>query len=169
MNVTTDDENRAEFVLRPIGYVHSSYTDPAQTPIQPVYSNGSLARVEILPEYEEGLRSLEGFSHIYLIYYFHRAKPAQLITKPYLEDVERGIFACRAPHRPNPIGFSLVRLVAREDNVLIVEDVDILDGTPVLDIKPFIPRFDYREDVRAGWQEEVAEDVAQVRGRRKRS
>ncbi len=95
-----------------------------------------------------------------------RAKPAQLTLKPYLEDVEHGIFATRAPHRPNPIGFSLVRLVERQDNILIVEDVDILDGTPLLDIKPFIPRFDYREDVRAGWQEQVAKEAAQTRGRR---
>jgi len=155
-----------EFVMRVIGYVRSPYTDPAVTPIQPVYAEGAQARVEILPEYAAGLRDLEGFSHIYLIYYFHRAKPAQLTLKPYLEDVEHGIFATRAPHRPNPIGFSLVRLLAREANVLIVEDVDILDGTPVLDIKPFVPRFDYRENARAGWQEDVSEADAQTRGRR---
>ena len=157
------------FIFRAIGYVRSAHTDPKETPIQPVYTDGSQAQVEILPEYEAGLRDIEGFSHIYLFYYFHRAKPAQLILKPYLEDAERGIFACRAAHRPNPIGFSLVRLVAREGNVLVVEDVDILDGTPVLDIKPFIPRFDYREDARAGWQDDVAESEAQIRGRRKGS
>jgi len=166
MNTATDNENRAEFILRPIGYVRSTHTDPGETPIQPVYTDGTQVRVELLPEYEAGLRDLEGFSHIYLIYYFHRAKPAQLILKPYLEDVEHGIFATRAPHRPNPIGFSLVRLVERQDNILIVEDVDILDGTPLLDIKPFIPRFDYRENVCAGWQEQVGEEAAQTRGRR---
>jgi len=166
MNPATDNRNRAEFVFRPIGYVHSAHTDPKETPIQPVYTDGTRARVEVLPEYEAGLRDLEGFSHIYLIYYFHRAKPAQLILKPYLEDVERGIFATRAPHRPNPIGFSLVRLIERQGSILIVEDVDILDGTPLLDIKPFVPRFDYREDVRVGWQEQVGEEAAQTRGRR---
>ncbi len=152
--------------MRVIGYVRSPYTDPAATPIQPVYTDGCEARVEILPEYEAGLRDLEGFSHIYLIYYFHRAKPAQLTLQPYLEDVEHGVFATRAPHRPNPIGFSVVRLVERQGNALIVEDVDILDGTPLLDIKPFVPRFDYREGVRVGWQEQVAEEAAQTRGRR---
>jgi len=166
MNPASDNGNRTEFVLRPIGYVRSAHTDPKETPIQPVYTDGTRARVEVLPEYEAGLRDLEGFSHIYLIYYFHRAKPVQLTLKPYLEDAEHGIFATRAPHRPNPIGFSLVRLVERQDNILIVEDVDILDGTPLLDIKPFIPRFDYREDVRVGWQEQVGEEAAQSRGRR---
>jgi len=166
MNPATDNENHAELAFRPIGYVRSSYTDPKKTPVQPVYTDGTQARVEVLPEYEAGLRDLEHFSHIYLIYHFHRARPTQLTLKPYLEDTEHGIFATRAPHRPNPIGFSLVRLVERQDNILIVEDVDILDGTPLLDIKPFIPRFDYRENVRAGWQEQVGEEAAQTRGRR---
>ncbi len=166
MNPATDNESGAEFVFRPIGYVRSVHTDPKETPIQPVYTDGTQARVEVLPEYEAGLRDLEGFSHIYLIYYFHRAKPVQLVLKPYLEDTEHGIFATRTPHRPNPIGFSLVRLVERQGNILIVKDVDILDGTPLLDIKPFIPRFDYRQDVRVGWQEQVPEQAAQSRGRR---
>ncbi len=169
MSTTGDGRGAQEFVFGPIGYVRSSYTNLAQTPIQPVYTDGTQARVEVLPEYEAGLRDLEGFSHIYLIYYFHRAKPAQLILKPYLEDVEHGIFATRAPHRPNAIGFSLVRLVERQSNILIVADVDILDGTPLLDIKPFVPRFDYREDVRVGWQEQVGEEAAQTRGRRLRA
>ena len=155
-----------EIILRPIGYLRSEHTDPKKTPIQPVYAKGCPGRAEILPEYEEGLQDLEAFSHIYLIYYFHKAGPLQLTVKPFLEDVDHGVFATRHTRRPNPIGFSLVRLVKRDGSILILEDVDILDGSPILDIKPFVPRFDYREDVRAGWQDDVSEGSARFRGRR---
>jgi tRNA-Thr(GGU) m(6)t(6)A37 methyltransferase TsaA len=154
------------FEVRPIGYIRSEHKDASATPIQPVYAQGCRGRAEILPEYEEGLRDLEGFSHIYVIYYFHKAGPPSLTVTPFLDDVPRGVFAARSPRRPNPIGFSLVRLVKREGNVLLLDDVDMLDGTPILDIKPFLPRFDYRENARAGWQEQVDENVAQLRGRR---
>jgi len=152
--------------LRPIGVIHSPHKRAEETPIQPVYAQGIEGSVEIFPEYADGLRDLEGFSHIYLIYHFHRAGPARLIVKPFLEDVPRGVFATRAPVRPNPIGLSLVRLVRREGNVLYLEDVDILDGTPLLDIKPYVSRFDSRENARCGWQEGVDEGTARVRGRR---
>jgi tRNA-Thr(GGU) m(6)t(6)A37 methyltransferase TsaA len=121
---------------------------------------------EIFPEYAEGLRDLEGFSHVYLIYHFHKARAARLIVKPFLEDVDHGVFATRAPRRPNPIGISLVRLTRIEGHVLHLKDVDILDGTPLLDIKPYAPRFDRREDVRIGWLEDVDEKTARIRGRR---
>jgi len=153
-------------VFSPIGYVRCTHNDPAKTPIQPVYSKGSPGRVEILPEFAEALDDLDRFSHIYLIYHFHKAGPTALKVAPFLDDVPRGVFATRSPRRPNPIGFSLVRLVRREGTGLFIEDEDMLDGTPVLDIKPFVPRFDYRENVRAGWQEDVDEDVARLRGRR---
>jgi len=154
------------FELQPIGYIRCDHRETRTTPIQPVYAEGCCARAEILPEYEEGLRDLEGFSHIYIIYYFHKAGPQSLTVTPFLDDVPRGVFSTRSPRRPNPIGFSLVRLVKREANVLFLDEEDMLDGTPIVDIKPFIPRFDYRENARAGWQEHVEEDVAQRRGRR---
>ena len=154
------------FHVRPIGYIRCEHKDASAMPIQPVYAQGCHARAEIFPEYEEGLRDLEGFSHIYLIYYFHKAGPPRLTLMPFLEDVPRGVFSTRAPERPNPIGFSLVRLVKREGNMLFLDEDDMLDGTPILDIKPFVPRFDYRENVRAGWQEGVDEDTAQARGHR---
>ena len=153
-------------VLKPIGVIRSPHTEPPKTPIQPVYAQGIEGRAEILPEFADGLRDLEGFSHIILVYHFHRAKGVRLLVQPFLEDVEHGVFATRAPCRPNPIGTSLVRLVRREGTVLHLEDVDVLDGTPLLDIKPYIGRFDVRDDVRCGWQEGVDETTAKRRGRR---
>jgi tRNA-Thr(GGU) m(6)t(6)A37 methyltransferase TsaA len=146
--------------------VRTPFTDPSRTPIQPVYATGTAGRAELLPEYAEGLEDLIGFSHVWLLYVFHRAGAPVLRVKPYLQDVQRGVFATRAPCRPNPIGLSLVRLVGREGSVLHVEDVDMLDGSPLLDIKPFVPRFDVREGARAGWQEEVDEETARRRGTR---
>jgi tRNA-Thr(GGU) m(6)t(6)A37 methyltransferase TsaA len=136
------------------------------TPIQPVFAEGVQGRAEVLPEYAEGLQDLEGFSHIWLLYWFHQAGPPRLIVQPFLQDTAHGVFATRAPTRPNPIGLSLVRLVRRAGCVLHLEDVDVLDGTPLLDIKPYVPRFDYRADVRTGWLVAVDEQTAQQRGRR---
>jgi tRNA-Thr(GGU) m(6)t(6)A37 methyltransferase TsaA len=152
--------------LRPIGVIHSPHRQAEHTPIQPVYARGIRGRAEILPEYLDGLRDLEGFSHVCLIYWFHEAPAPRLIVKPFLEDIPRGVFATRAACRPNPIGFSVVRLVRREENVLHLEDLDILDGTPLLDIKPYVTRFDYRENARCGWQDNVDERTAEIRGRR---
>ena len=155
-----------EVTLRAIGVIHSPHTRAEETPIQPVYAQGCDGRAEVFSEYQEGLRDLDGFSHIYLIYHFHQTTAAQLIVKPFLDDSLRGVFATRAPNRPNPIGFSLVRLVAAEGNVLHLDDVDVLDGTPLLDIKPFVERFDSRIGVRSGWQEQVDPEAARARGRR---
>jgi tRNA-Thr(GGU) m(6)t(6)A37 methyltransferase TsaA len=150
----------------PIGYIRSEHTEARRTPIQPVYAVGCRGKAEILAEFEEGLRDLEQFSHIIIICHFHRAGEPRLTVKPFLEDISRGVFATRAPSRPNPIGFSLVRLVKREGNTLFLDDVDMLDGTPILDIKPFVPRFDYRENARSGWQDNVDDETAFRRGRR---
>ncbi|PIE33403.1 tRNA (N6-threonylcarbamoyladenosine(37)-N6)-methyltransferase TrmO [candidate division KSB3 bacterium] len=103
-------------------------------------------------QYEEGLLELEGFSHIFLFFLFHRANPSQMLMKLYWGNQAHGIFATRGPHRPNSIGFSLVRLIKREGPVLHLDDVDILDGTPLIDIKPFVERFDIRTGTRQGWQ-----------------
>lgn len=146
--------------------IRSPHTRAEDTPIQPTFAQGIPGRVEILPEYESGLRDIDGFSHVYLLYVFDRAAPAKLEVTPYLDDQSRGVFATRAPCRPNPLGLSLVRLVRRDGRVLHIEDVDILDGTPLLDIKPYVSRFDVREGARCGWQEAIDEETTRVRGRR---
>jgi len=152
--------------LYAIGIVRTPHRDPDQTPVQPVYALGVPGTAEIFPEYEEGLIDVEGFSHLWLVYSFDRADAPKLTVKPYLNDVPRGVFATRAPPRPNPIGLSLVRLVRRDGRVLHLEDVDILDGTPLLDIKPYVRRFDVRDDVRSGWVDGIDEATAQQLGRR---
>ena len=156
----------APITFHPIGVIHSPHKHAEQTPIQPVYAKGVQGRAEILPEFVDGLRDLEGFSHICLIYWFHRASSPRLMVKPYLDDEERGVFATRAPCRPNSIGVSVVRLVSRKENLLHLEDVDILDGTPLLDIKPYVTRFDYRKGARCGWHDGIDEETARRRGRR---
>jgi tRNA-Thr(GGU) m(6)t(6)A37 methyltransferase TsaA len=151
---------------KPIGVIRSDHLIEEQTPIQPAYASGCRGRVEIFPQFTEGLRDLEGFSHVYLIYHFHRCEQTRLLVKPFLQDVERGVFATRAPCRPNAVGLSVVKLVRREGNVLYVNDVDILDGTPLLDIKPYTVKFDRIDTTRNGWQDEVSEETAGHRGRR---
>jgi tRNA-Thr(GGU) m(6)t(6)A37 methyltransferase TsaA len=155
-----------EFIFRSIGTIHSSHKKLSDIPIQPVFSAGIKGTVIVNPECAEGLLDLQGFSHIHLIYFFHGSQKTCLRVTPYLSDTMRGIFATRAPHRPNKIGMSLVRLAAIEDNIIHIEDVDILDGTPLLDIKPYIQRFDSRKDALSGWQDEVPDDVAYDRGQR---
>jgi len=155
-----------DFVVKPIGLIRTPHKIPSETPIQPVFSLGIRGSVLLDPEYADGLLDLDQFSHIILIYYFHRSEGARLILKPYLQDKKHGIFATRAPHRPNPIGFSVVKLIAVEKNILHIEDVDILDETPLLDIKPYVKRFDSQDNVRSGWQDQVHEDDAKIRGRR---
>lgn len=134
--------------------------------MQPAYAKGCRGRAEIFADYEEGLRGLEGFSHIYLIYHFHLSKSVKLVVKPFLQDAERGVFAKRAPTRPNAIGLSIVELVGREGRILYLGGVDILEGTPLLDIKPYITRFDCIKTLRDGWQDEVDEETARRRGKR---
>jgi tRNA-Thr(GGU) m(6)t(6)A37 methyltransferase TsaA len=142
-----------EITYTPIGIIHSPFEEPKGTPIQPTGAGGVEGWVEVFPEYADGLKDLDGFSHIILIYHFHLARSPSLIVKPFMDDQAHGIFAIRAPSRPNPIGISVVRLVGIEDNVLHIQDVDIVDGTPLLDIKPYVPDFDAREIDRKGWLE----------------
>jgi tRNA (adenine37-N6)-methyltransferase len=143
-----------EIVLKPIGTVHSPFKEPTGTPIQPGAAAGIQGTVEVLPEYGEGLRDLEGFSHIILLYYFHLAPGFSLMVKPFLDDQERGLFATRAPARPNPIGLSIVRLERVDGTRLYIRGVDIVDGTPLLDIKPYVPGFDRRDGATNGWVKE---------------
>lgn len=136
---------------RPIGIVHSPFTEQHGTPIQPSRADGARGTVEVFPEFADGLRDLNGFSHIYLLCHLHRSTGYELTVVPYLDTVRRGLFATRAPRRPNPIGLSVVDLVEIEGNLLTVANIDLLDGTPVLDIKPFVGEFDDRGDIRTGW------------------
>jgi tRNA-Thr(GGU) m(6)t(6)A37 methyltransferase TsaA len=142
-----------ELKIRPIGIIHSPFTRPKGTPIQSVAGRGVRATVEVYPEYAEGLQDLEGFSHLILLYYCHQAKPYSLTVLPFMDSVPHGVFATRAPSRPNPIGLSVVHLVSREKNILTIEEVDILDRTPLLDIKPYISDADLRQNTRKGWLE----------------
>ncbi len=155
-------------VYESIGVIRSGHTKPEETPIQPIYSEGCKGQVEVFPEFVAGLRDVEGFSHIYLVYHLHKADPSRLTVRPFLQDVERGVFATRAPCRPNPIGLSVVKLVRREGSILHLDAVDVLDGTPLLDIKPYTAKFDRIEPTRNGWQDEVDEETAWLRGRRAR-
>ncbi|MCU0305089.1 MAG: tRNA (N6-threonylcarbamoyladenosine(37)-N6)-methyltransferase TrmO [Thermoanaerobaculales bacterium] len=140
---------------RPIGVVRSPFSEPEGTPIQPSRADGARGTVELDEEYAGCLSDLEGFSHIILLCHLHRSGGWRPTVVPYLDDVPRGLFATRAPSRPNPIGLSIVRLVAIEGATLTVEGVDLLDGTPVLDIKPYVGEFDSLEEVRCGWLDEV--------------
>jgi tRNA-Thr(GGU) m(6)t(6)A37 methyltransferase TsaA len=143
--------------LIPIGTIHTAFSRATGTPIQPYRAGGSLGSVEIFHPFVDGLRDLEGFERIWLVYWFHRAAAAKMHVVPYSDTVEHGIFATRAPARPNPIGMSSVRLIAVEGNVLGVADVDILDGTPLLDIKPNVPQYDTYPIARCGWLDRVAD------------
>ena len=138
--------------MQPIGIIHSPFTEKDQTPIQPTRSQAT-GLVEVYPEFAAGLQDLDGFSHIILLYVFHRSSGYSLRIKPFLDHQERGLFATRYPARPNPIGLSIVELRIARDNFLTVEGIDVLDGTPLLDIKPYVPDFDVREGIRTGWYE----------------
>ena len=146
-----------DFKVRPIGIIRSPFTSPKGTPIQSAAGADVQATVEVYPEYAQGLQDLEGFSHIILLYYFHLAKPCSLTVFPFMDSVPHGVFATRAPSRPNPIGLSVVHLVSRKENILTIEEVDILDGTPLLDIKPYISDADLRRNTRKGWLETKVE------------
>lgn len=137
----------------PIGIIHTPHKTTEGTPIQPTGAKGIPGRIEIFPEYTAGLADLAGFSHIFILYHFHLSKKFSLKVKPYLDDQERGLFATRTPSRPNPIGLSVVRLIGITENNLQIQDVDVVDGTPLLDIKPYIPEFDVRKVDHIGWIE----------------
>ncbi len=140
-----------EIRYKPIGIIHSPLRKSQSVPIQSVASKGIEGSVEVAREYVEGLKDIEGFSHIILIYHFHLSKDYSLIVKPYLDENLHGVFSTRAPSRPNPIGISIVRLTKVEDNIMYIQDLDIIDGTPLLDIKPYVPKFDQRRTVKIGW------------------
>ncbi|MGP8246237.1 MAG: tRNA (N6-threonylcarbamoyladenosine(37)-N6)-methyltransferase TrmO [Bryobacteraceae bacterium] len=143
-----------ELKMEPIGVIETPFHEPAGTPIQPSRANGARGKVRVDPPFRAGLRDLEGFERIWLIYWFHRRPSSALVVTPFLDQQQRGVFATRAPAHPTPIGISAVRLIGIEEDVLEVADVDMIDGTPLLDIKPYVPEFDSYPASRAGWLDE---------------
>ena len=139
--------------IKPIGVIRTPYKKARGMPIQGRFKEGVTGRAEIFPEYSDGLKDLEGFSHIILVYHFDRVREEKLVGRPFLEDAEHGIFAIRSPARPNHLGLSVVKLVSVERQAVVFTEVDILDNTPLLDIKPYVSHFDSREGVRNGWLE----------------
>lgn len=144
-----------------IGIIHSPFTRLDGMPIQPAGAVGIEGTVKIYPEYEAGLKDLDGFSHIILLYHFHLSRDFKLQVIPFMDSELRGLFATRAPKRPNPIGLSVVRLQRIQGRVLHIENVDVVDGTPLLDIKPYVPEFDEQTSVRTGWLENTRRTVSQ--------
>ncbi len=142
-------------VYRSIGIIRTPFKELENMPIQPSGAAGIRGTVELFQEFADGLKDLDGFSHLILLYHFHESRGYKLIVTPFLDSEPRGVFATRAPKRPNPIGLSIVRLVQVRGYTLDIENVDILDGTPLLDIKPYVPEFDHQENCRIGWLEQV--------------
>ncbi len=152
-----------KIIYKPIGVIHSPFKDIKGMPIQSAAAKGVVGTVEIKPEYAAGLKDVEGFSHIILIYHFHLCEGYSLEVKPFLDDSLHGVFATRSPRRPNPVGISIVKLVKVEGRTLYIEEVDIADSTPLLDMKPYVPEFDGREVERTGWLSKTADKVYEVK------
>ena len=159
------DRTRVEMVLRVIGRVHTPFSEGAGTPIQPVYAPDAEGTVVVDEPFAAALDDLEGFERIWLLFWMDRVVPFRPRVVPYRDTRERGLFATRSPCRPNPIGLSVVRLVRREGPVLHVAGVDILDGTPLLDVKPYVPDFDAFPSSKAGWLDERGADRRVADGR----
>lgn len=132
-------------------------------PIQSRLAKGAKGRIELKEEFVPGLLDLDGFSHIILVYYFHESKDFRLQVEPFLENKKHGVFATRAPKRPNAIGMSVVKLLRIDNNILEVENIDVLDGTPLLDIKPYIPQFDIHQVEKSGWIEDKEDDMKDIK------
>lgn len=146
-----------------IGTIHTPFKTKEHMPIQPKGAKGIKGKVILNKEFILGLHDLNGFSHIILLYYFHKSKGYELQTKPFLDDKRRGVFSTRAPKRPNGIGMSVVRLLNIDKNIINIENVDILDGTPLLDIKPYISDFDIHKVVKNGWIENKTDNLSLVK------
>jgi len=149
--------------IKPIGVIHSPYNELENMPIQPKGAAETEGYVVVNESYGDGLKDLDGFSHIYLVYDFHKATRTELLVTPFMDEKERGVFATRSPLRPNHIGISIVRLVKVEGNRLIVKGVDIVDGTPLIDIKPYIEKFDRIDNSASGWMKSSNEEVRNKR------
>lgn len=150
-------------LFSPVGVVHSPHKELSGMPVQPPSAAGIAGEIEIFPEFAEGLLDIEGFSRIMVFYHLHRSAGPLLSAIPFLDTVPHGVFASRIPRRPNPLGFSVVRLLSRDRNILKIADVDILDGTPVLDIKPYVPEFDSYPNESSGWFAGKLDDMSSKR------
>lgn len=148
-----------QITFESIGMIRSPHKNIQGMPIQPASARGVPGKVEVDPRFQPGLQDVAGFSHLILLYHFHRVEELRLRVVPFLDDRERGVFSTRAPMRPNPIGLSVVRLRRVEGNVLYVLDIDVLDRTPLLDIKPFVPAFDGADKVTIGWIEQARQEI----------
>ncbi len=151
--------------FKPIGIIHSPFKQAKGTPIQPAFAKDTEGVVEVYEPYIEGLQDLEGFERIWLIFWLHKAAPFKLRVTPYLDTVQRGLFSTRAPSRPNPIGLSSVRLLRRDGCRLYIAETDILDETPLLDIKPYIAKFDSFQVKRSGWLDTVEKNSTKADSR----
>jgi tRNA-Thr(GGU) m(6)t(6)A37 methyltransferase TsaA len=156
LSLERSTEEMNEITYRPIGIIHSPFNEPNGMPIQPSGAEGAEGWVELFPEFAPGLKDVDGFSHLVLLYHFHLSEGYALEVVPFMDDTLRGVFATRAPKRPNPIGLSVVRLVGIQGSRLHVKDLDIVDGTPLLDIKPFVSEIDNRETTASGWLSDKA-------------
>jgi len=152
-----------KIIYQPIGIVNSPFNETVDTPIQPSSAIGYKGTLEIFPEFVDGLKDLEGFSHLIIVYHFHLSKGYKLHVKPFLDDEERGVFATRAPKRPNGIGISLVKLIKIEGSTLYIENIDALNGTPILDIKPYVPDFFEALDIEIGWLSKYKGSIPNMR------
>lgn len=152
-----------EFTWSSIGIIQSPFKNPEGMPIQPAGAGDVKGKIILDPLLAEGLADLEGFSHIIILYGFHLSKGYQLKVKPFMDEEVRGVFATRAPRRPNPIGLSIVRLLGIKGNTLDIQGVDVVDGTPLLDIKPYVPNFDHVECESYGWLEKNAKKARHMR------
>jgi tRNA (adenine37-N6)-methyltransferase len=146
-------EKMEEIIINPIGNIITPFREIKNMPIQPIAAEGIKGYIEVYPEYLKGLKDIAGFSHLILLYHFHLVTEYQLSVVPFMDDIAHGIFATRAPTRPNRIGISIVKLIKIENNLLCIEGVDMLNGTPLIDIKPFYPKYDNRTNVKSGWLE----------------
>lgn len=145
-------EERHRLELTPIGVIHSPYKNMGDVPHQG-YKSEELSQIEVFREFEEGLKDIEGFSHIIVIYWFHKSKGYHLLVKTPWDDSLHGLFTTRSPHRPCPLGLTVAELVAREKNILKVKGLDAIEGTPLLDIKPYVPSIDEKLPIKFGWLE----------------
>lgn len=152
-----------EITFTPIGLIHSPFFKLEEMPIQPAGAFGVQGTIDLYPDYVAGLQDLDGFSHIYVIYHLHKSNGWKPRVIPFLDKQERGVFATRAPHRPNSIGLSVLKIESINGSQISVSNVDILDGTPLLDIKPYVPQFDGAQDIRIGWIADTIQQVKNVR------
>lgn len=149
--------------LQYIGTVRSPHTNLQDMPIQPKGASALQGSIEVFEQFTEGLKDLEGFSHLYLLYHFHMAKRTEMTVIPFMDTVPRGVFATRSPLRPNHIGISIVELIEVNRNIVTIRGVDVLDGTPLIDIKPYIAAFDEVQSSRSGWMQATKQEVADKR------